>query len=113
MFILHLTSSLLGANETAMMSDISIRVRLKTPAEGGRNGPILGPRFGCVLFVEGEAFDCRLLIDGRDLELGNTYEVPLKFLNASLVMDKLSIGTSITLWEGKEIAAGTVVRVGS
>ena len=92
-------------------SNILIRVRLKTPAEGGRNGPIVGRHHGCVLFVDDEAFDCRLLTEGRELELGETYEVPVQFLNLSLVTGKLSVGKTIALWEGKEIATGEVVRL--
>lgn len=95
-----------------MSADVTIEVRFKTTAEGGRNGPVVGRQFGCPMFISGEAFDCRLMTGGRKLELGETYEVPVKFLNANLALPKLTPGTEITLWEGKEIATGRVLRFG-
>lgn len=92
--------------------DAIIEVRFKTPDEGGRQGDVTGGEFyGCPLFVEGEAFDCRLLLSGRTLQLGETYELPVKFLNPGLVLPKLSPGKSVKLWEGKDIATGKVVRL--
>ena len=96
-----------------MTSDITIAVRFKTTAEGGRSGPVIGKHFSCPMFISGEAFDCRLLIEGRTLELGETYEVPVKFLNADLALPKLKVGKEIALWEGKEVAAGRVLRFGA
>jgi hypothetical protein len=95
-----------------MTPDITIEVRLKTPAEGGRSHSIIGSHFGCPMFIGGEAFDCRLLTNGRTLELGEVYEVPVKFLNADLALPKLTPGMEIALWEGKEIATGRVLRFG-
>jgi hypothetical protein len=95
-----------------MKPDVIIEVRFKMASEGGRQGDILGGEFyGCPLFVEGEAFDCRLLLSGRTLQLGETYELPVKFLNPALVLPKLLPGKSVKLWEGKEIATGKVVRL--
>ncbi|MGD0586406.1 MAG: hypothetical protein ABSA86_11650 [Oryzomonas sp.] len=94
-----------------MKPDAYIRVRFKTTAEGGRQGAIEGNIYGCPLFVNGEGFDCRLFHEGRTLQLGETYEVAVKFLNPDFVMPMLSPGKSITLWEGKEIATGNVVRL--
>lgn len=96
-----------------MNPDITIEVRFKTPVEGGRLDPITGKQFGCPMFVAGEAFDCRLLIGGRTLRLGETYEVPVQFLNAPLALSKVAPGKEVTLWEGKEIARGKVLRLGA
>jgi hypothetical protein len=92
--------------------DAIIKVRLKTAVEGGRQTAIaVGDNpYGCPLFVDGEAFDCRLLLKNQTLELGGTYELPVKFLNPDLALPKLSAGKLISLWEGKEIAIGKVVR---
>ena len=95
-----------------MKPDILIKVRFKTTAEGGRQGPIVIAEkpYGCPLFVEGEAFDCRLLVNPQTLHLGETYELPVKFLNPDLALPKLSPGKAVRLWEGKDIATGEVVR---
>ena len=71
----------------------------------------MGEFYGCPLFIEGEAFDCRLFLGGRTLQLGETYELPVKFLSPDLGLPKLSLGKSATLWEGKDIATGKVVRL--
>ena len=99
-----------------MKPDAIIKVRFKTTAEGGRHGDIVIPprpehHYGCGLFVDQEAFECRLLVDGRTLQLGETYELPVKFLNPDLALPKLSPGQTVRLWEGKDIAAGEVVRL--
>ncbi len=96
-----------------MTPDAFIKVRFKTTAEGGREGPILiGERaYGCPLLIEGEAFDCRLLLNAQTLHLGETYELPVKFLNPDLALPKLSPGKPVKLWEGKDIATGEVVRL--
>ena len=96
-----------------MKPDITIKVRFKTTAEGGREGQVQGDHFGCPMFISGEAYDCRLITKGRTLELGETYELPVKFLNANLAVPRLSVGQVVTLWDGKEIATGKVVRFGA
>jgi hypothetical protein len=95
-----------------MKPDAIIEVRFLTASEGGRHSNIVGEEFyGCPLFAEGKAFDCRILLNGRTLQLGETYELPVKFLNPSLALPKLSPGKPIKLWEGKDIAAGKIVRL--
>lgn len=94
-----------------MQPDAIIEVRFKMPSEDGRQSAVSGDYYGCPLVVEGEAFDCRLLLAGRRLELGETSEVPVKFLNPQLALTKLAAGKSFVLWEGKDVAAGKLVRV--
>jgi hypothetical protein len=100
-----------------MTPDIIIEVRFKTPAEGGRKTAVgsadgvVVDYYSCPLIVDGEAFDCRLLLERRRLELGQIYDVPVKFLNPQLVLPKLTQGKDVLLWEGKEVAIGKVLRV--
>lgn len=96
-----------------MEPDAIIRVRLKTTAEGGRQSAILVGKdpFSCPLFVDGEAFDCRLLITNQTLKLGGTYELPIKFLRSDLALPRLLLGKSVTLWEGKDIATGEIISL--
>jgi hypothetical protein len=96
--------------------DIVIRVRFLTADECGRQTAIVIPKdldhhYGCPLFVDGEGFACRLLVTGRTIELGATYELPVKFLWPHNALPKLSLGKAVTLWEGKDIATGTVIKV--
>lgn len=93
-----------------MMPDAFLEVRFKTTEEGGRNTPVKGDFYACPLFVDGDGFECRLLIKGQTLELGNLYEVPVKFMNKELILPKLDIGKVVMLWEGKDVGSGKVLR---
>ena len=99
-----------------MKPDIIIEVRFKTAAEGGRKSAVGGPEvlvdyYSCPFVVDGDAFDCRMLLEHRVLELGKTYQVPVKFLSPQLVLPRLKEGKEFVLLEGKEVAAGKVLRV--
>jgi hypothetical protein len=100
-----------------MKPDIYIKVRFKTSEEGGRKTPLkrktaLGPDFyGCPLMVDGKAFDCRLLIGDKEIELGKYYEIPVKFLDKDLALPNLTVGKKVTLWEGKEVADAEVIEI--
>jgi hypothetical protein len=94
-----------------MKPDAIINVRFFTTAEGGRSTAVEGRFYACPLFVENESFDCRLLLEGRRLELGATYEVPVKFLYRELALPKLAVAKEVVLWEGRNVAKGQVVEV--
>jgi hypothetical protein len=94
-----------------MKPDAIIEVRFKTADEGGRKTPLIGEFYSCPLFVDGEAFDCRIFLETRCVEPGERHRLPVKFLHRDLVIHKLSPGKPITLWEGKHIAIGKVVEL--
>ena len=94
-----------------MKPDAKINVRFFTTPEGGRTTAVEGQFYGCPLFVDNEAFDCRLLLEGRRLELGTTYEVPVKFLFPELALPKLAVGKEVLLWEGRNVARGQVIEL--
>lgn len=96
-----------------MKANVIVRVRFKTTLDGGRQGPIIvcEEPYGCPLVVDGEAYDCRLLVKAQTLDLGEIYDLPIKFLNPELVLPKLSVGKPVKLWEGKDIAVGEVVQL--
>lgn len=83
-----------------MQPDVVLRLRLRTTAEGGRNGP--------VFINPGMHFDCRWLVDGRALELGHEHDVPVKFLSFALVAPLLAVGKEIQMWEGGVFADGVI-----
>lgn len=100
-----------------MKPDVYIKVRFRTNAEGGRKNSLkrkspLGPDFyACPMVIDGRAYDCRLLIGDKKIELGEYYEIPVKFLEKDLALQNLFIGKDITLLEGKEVADGQVTRI--
>ena len=97
-----------------MQPDVVLHLRLRTAAEGGRNGPVFinsGMHFGCPLVIDGQYFDCRWLVDGRALELGQEHDVPVKFLSFALVAPLLSVGKEIQMWEGGVFADGVITDI--
>ena len=94
-----------------MQPDILVRVRFKTLSEGGRSANITGIYYSCPLIVGESAFECRILLDGRVLELGTVYDVPVKLMNRSEAIPKLPLGQEIVLWEGKDVAEGRIIKV--
>lgn len=94
-----------------MQPDIIINVRFIPKSEGGRDGAVQGETYSCPLFVNGDGFDCRLLLNGRCLELGEFYEVPVKFLYRDKAMPNMKPGLEIFLWEGRSVAQGIITEV--
>lgn len=94
-----------------MKPDIYIRIQFKTTTDGGRKTPVVGDFYACPLILDREAYDCRLVIEGKTLELGYPYEVPVKFLNWERIKPHLVVGANIVLWEGKDVAHGWVTKI--
>lgn len=95
------------------VGDISTEVVLFEPSSVGRKGPLGGGKyFACPFVVGGEAFDCRLLIEGRTLALGQMHHVDIVFLQWGLVAPTLKEGTRFALLQGcTPIAEGVVTSV--
>ena len=97
-----------------MTPDAIISVRFNTSEENGRSTAVGSSHtdfYACPFFIDGEAFDCRIFLPGKVLELGMYYEVPVKFMNSDLVLSKLAVGKKFSLWEGKFVAVGTVLSI--
>jgi hypothetical protein len=94
-----------------MNPDVLIEVRFRTTSEGGRSRRIQGEFYGCPMFVNGAGFDCRLSLNGQNFELGQTYSVEAKFLCPEIALPMLHVDTKITLWEGKDVADGRIVKI--
>lgn len=98
-----------------MIVDAVINARFLTPEEGGRNGAVQGIFYGCPLIKGGKAFDCRMLLAGQRIELGVTYQIPLKFLFSQDALQEIFVGDTVAIWEGHEVGSGVVIwkRCGS
>jgi hypothetical protein len=95
-------------------------IRLKSTAEGGRETPIAPPIHHATAFFESVPAlrqfgrDCRMLVAeyGNPIPPGETVdEIALLFLYPDDVLPHLSPGVEFTLWEGKTIGTGTVLRI--
>ncbi|WP_412023492.1 hypothetical protein [Burkholderia cepacia] len=96
-----------------MQPDIIAKVTMLATGSGGKTSAIPPVRYGCPLFINGQGFDCRLLLDqvGYGLEPGATAEIPIKFLFFDLVRDLLAPGVQFTLWEMRHFAEGEILEV--
>ena len=89
-----------------MKADAYIQVRFKTTEEGGRKSAVRGEYYPCPFAIDGELFECRLLLGGDCLDLGKTYELPVKFFYPAHVMPLLAEGKPFALLEGRESPLG-------
>ncbi|MCP3995479.1 MAG: hypothetical protein GY722_10495 [bacterium] len=95
-----------------MTPDALIEVRFLTTGEGGRSSPIEGDTYGCPLIVNGRGFDCRFVLKGSTrFDLGEIYRIEVKFLCADYALRELEEETEISLWEGRIIAKGRIVKL--
>lgn len=96
-----------------MKPEAILLIHFLTPDEGGRETPIEGDRYGCPIMInDNQGFDCRFVLDGHTIfELGDEYEIPVKFLNPEKALKNLQVGKEVFLWEGKKIGLGTVKEI--
>jgi hypothetical protein len=84
------------------------------PTDAGGKAVTIPPvQFRCPLLINGELFDCRLLLNqtGTSLSPGRTADVPIKFLYLDLVRNLLMPGAKFALWDMQNFADGTVLEV--
>ncbi len=94
-----------------MRFDAVVSVRFLSSAEGGRRGDIVGQVYACPLFVAGRAFECRVLLQQGRAVLGDSYELPVAFLCPEEALAVANEGADVSLWEGRTIASGRILRV--
>jgi len=95
-------------------ADIQARIRLLATAEGGRRGPIGTDHreYRCPVGLDDAFFDCRLVtLDSSAVQPGSSADVFIEFLSPELVLPHVAVGKEFTLWEGRTIATGTVMRI--
>jgi hypothetical protein len=91
--------------------DAIIDVRFLTSAEGGRAGPLIRGEHRCIAVLDGANHDCLIYYKGQTLDLGQRYELPVRFLFPEDVAHKLAVGAAISLRELRTIAEGTIVSL--
>lgn len=88
-----------------------IRVRFRSPTEGGRKTDIKGEIYSCPMIIDGEGFDCRIELPFLGVELGQTYDLAVQFRFPDLALQQIKKGVSISLWEGRVVADGRVTEI--
>lgn len=102
------------------MQKLVAKMHFLSPDEGGRSQALPTDIFGCPMFFEGipelssHGYDCRLLlsVNRKPIAPGDEVEeMRIVFLSPEEVFAHVRSGTKFTLWEGKTIAHGEVVRL--
>ncbi|HCN05467.1 MAG TPA: hypothetical protein DIS79_07585 [Bacteroidetes bacterium] len=106
----------------AMSWDIAI-IKLKTTEEGGRKSPVhvrdhyryvVPVMFTNVPELANEYFDCWILFDNRPIPPGGSAaNVPIAFLYDHYVRPWLVVGAQFTMFEGRDVGHGTLVKLGT
>lgn len=95
-------------------------IHLLRTEEGGRRQPLPVMAFSCPLFFESvpalseHGYDCRILVNehGAPIVPGETVDgIPLLFLSEEEVLPHMKPGVYFSIWEGKTIGHGSVLRV--
>jgi len=95
-----------------MTPDIIAKITLYQMESGGRGGPTPSDQFGCLVEVNGEYFDCRIVLDRVGaLSPGQTAAVPIRFLRPDLVLPLLETCRNFRLWDRRVIGHGEVEQI--
>jgi hypothetical protein len=95
-----------------MTPDVIAKIKLYETDVGGRCEPTPSDQFGCLVEINGEYFDCRLMLESiGSLRPGQIAIVPIKFLRPDLVCPLLRISQDFRLWDGKTVGNGEVQEI--
>lgn len=98
-----------------IVADICAQISFLSESEGGRAEPISGERrFGCPMKFPGAEgfFDGFLLLEkSQRIEPGSVHFVNIALLSPELLVGRIAEGDEVTLWQGRDIGHGRVVRV--
>jgi hypothetical protein len=99
---------------TTIKPEIRARIRLFSKQEGSpKNFPLCPPQYECPLYYKEQYYDCQLILDAfdRPLELGSSFEAPVKFMWPQAVAPKLRPGDSFCLWDEGIIGEGKITAI--
>jgi hypothetical protein len=94
--------------------EVSARIRLFSKQEGNpKHFPICPPLYECPLYYNDQYYDCQLILDKYDqpVELGTSFEAPVKLKWPQAILPKLKSGDSFCLWEDGIIGEGKITAV--
>jgi hypothetical protein len=92
--------------------EIFARIELYPTSADGRKGPLPDGMYRGVLGVAGEHYSIAFVPPaGVLVQPGDAVEVGVQFLFPELALPHFAVGTEFTLWEGRDIGRGRVLRV--
>ena len=92
--------------------DFLAEAYLFTQEEGGRNRPIMSTEYRATLVYDGTFYEAREYVINHDnWLLGETRTIGVRLLTPSVHVGNLYPGKSFELWEGRQVARGTITSV--
>lgn len=95
-----------------MVNEIRAQITLKLTENGGRQSPIAREFYPCRVLI-GESFhDARIYWEKIDLlSPGDEKEVTVKFLDPEIVLPKLQIGDTFSIWELQKVGQLKILEI--
>lgn len=92
------------------MPDVIADIKFYKTKENGRKTATDANFFRCIFVLQGNKYDCRLLLGeiGPILPGESKTNVPIKFLCPENILHKLKKGSQFYLWDMRNIAEGSV-----
>lgn len=75
----------------------------------GRSGPTPQDKWGCLLGVDEQYFDCRVFLDGKPLVPGERRLVQVKLLDPGTSRGRFTPGQRFTVFDGRIVGEGKVI----
>ena len=92
--------------------DIIAKIHFYKTEENGRKGPITVNIFRCPAEINGDKFDCAVIIgENKSITPGDTVTIPVAFLSSKIVRPMLKVGSRFTLWSLGTIADCVVEEI--
>ena len=93
--------------------ELEAAVWLYSASEGGRTQPTPKDFLGCLFELNGEFYDCRLLLESvGSVRPGSRFQVSIKLLRADLLLGLLSLDKSFFVREGgQRIGEGKITKL--
>ena len=92
---------------------VRTRVRLLNTSEGGRRGPTPeGMAFGCLIVIEEQNYDCRMVpVGAASFKPGAEAEALIQFVSPELIVASLHVGKKFHVRDGRIVGEGEVLEV--
>lgn len=92
-----------------MINDFVAEIVLYATDNNGRSGPTPPDKWGCLLGVDEQYSDCRVLLNGTPLAPGERRLVQVKLLDPDASLGRFTPGRRFTVFDGRIVGEGKVI----
>jgi hypothetical protein len=96
---------------TSVTPNILAEITLYPATQGGRKSTILQGEYRGVLGIGADHFSVRFAVESSNgFPAGETKIVGIQFLFPETAITSFSVGSTFTIWEGRDIGRGHVIK---